>query len=519
MQDRLEVINHKELARLNMQKVLDLKKTSSERNKMGQFATPSMLAFEMADYARKLVEETSNENVKVRFLEPGFNLGAFYSALLRNFPKSYIESATGYEIDPHYGAPATDLWKGSFIKLYIEDFTKANPPERSKSNLILCNPPYVRHHHICQDEKTRLKAKVKERLGIKLSGLSGLYCYFMCLAHDFMEDDGLAGWLVPSEFMYVNYGSAIKDYLLNKVTLLHIHQFDPNEVQFTDAYVSSTIVWYRKTPPPQGNRIKFTSGGTLANPRTTEMISAKELSQAKKWGLARVNISPTDTRAKLSDLFDIKRGLATGANEFFILTHEKLALYKIPSEVLIPILPSPRYLSVDVITGDSRGNPVIDHPLFLINCNKNEKYVQENYPGLWQYLQTGIESGIDQRYLCSNRSPWYMQEKRPASPFLCTYLGRKSKTGRTFRFILNHTHATATNSYLLLYPKAYLHQSLIAYPRLKERIWELLNDISSDSLVSEGRVYGGGLHKVEPRELGNARIDINSILGFLEEAK
>ena len=54
-----------------------------------------------------------------------------------------------------------------------------------------------------------------------------------------MADDGLAAWLIPSEFMDVNYGRAIKEYLLNQVTLLRIHRFDPSDVQFNDALVSS----------------------------------------------------------------------------------------------------------------------------------------------------------------------------------------------------------------------------------------------------------------------------------------
>src|SRR5262249_24618916 len=159
----------------------------------------------------------------------------------------------------HYGDPAMTLWKSTGLTYRLEDFTKARPEPRF--NLLICNPPYVRHHHLESGDKSRLLAHTLEVSGMKLSGLAGLYCHFIGLAHGWMEDGGLAGWLIPSEFMNVNYGLAVKQYLLERVTLLHIHRFDPSDVQFADALVSSAIVWFRKTPPPRNHSVRFTFGG------------------------------------------------------------------------------------------------------------------------------------------------------------------------------------------------------------------------------------------------------------------
>jgi adenine-specific DNA-methyltransferase len=64
--------------------------------------------------------------------------------------------------------------------------------------------------------------------------------------------------------------------------------------------------------------------------------------------------------------------------------------------------------------------------------------------------------------------------------------------------------ATATTIYLMLYPKPAFAKVLLNRPELLKEVWQALDRISDQALIGEGRVYGGGLHKLEPRELGNA---------------
>ena len=491
-----------ERRRVALQADLDATKDRTERNRLGQFATPSRLAVDMLSYARTLL----GQHTKVQFLDPALGTGAFYSALLDVFPKNDIESAVGYEIDLHYGVAAAELWRASGLDVRLEDFTLARPPEISeKFNLLICNPPYVRHHHIVSVDKQRLQAQTRLACGVRMNGLAGLYCYFLGMSHAWLSDRGVAGWLIPSEFMDVNYGVSVKRYLLDNVTLLHIHRFDPHEVQFGDALVSSAVVWFRKEKPPRSHSVRFSYGGSLQHPLLDRRVQVNSLRHDPKWTRYPTKGQYAEIHAPvLADFFKIQRGLATGNNKYFILSSEEIKCRKLPMQVFRPILPSPRYISHDEIAADAEGNPILERRLFVLDRRLEEAEIEQRYPTLWAYLVEGKAQGIAERYLCRHRTPWYRQETRPPAPFVCTYLGRSNTArARPFRFILNNSQATAANVYLMLYPKPSLDAAMRQDATLKQRIWKVLNNICPQAMLGEGRVYGGGLYKLEPKELGN----------------
>jgi methylase of polypeptide subunit release factors len=505
---RIDALHLLEAQRLELQTELDSAKSKIERNQLGQFATPSLLATSILEHAKRFLPSSK----PIRFLDPAIGTGAFYSALLQVFPNDQIAAARGYEIDSHYGEIARLLWRDLHIEILIGDFTQSPPPEQDddKFNLVICNPPYVRHHHLPPEDKKRLQTQTAHIIHTKLSGLSGLYVYFLGIAHAWLQNDGIAGWLIPSEFMDVNYGSAIRQYLTSRVTLLDIHRFDPEEVQFNDALVSSVIVWFRKQKPISNHEVCFSLGGSLDNPYLRQNVSLDTLRQEQKWTRFPKRPARTASRPELRfrDLFEIKRGIATGSNAFFIVDIEQIRQHELPSEFLTPILPSPRYLESDEVLADSNGNPLLKRPLWLLSCDLPEDQVAKHYPALWRYLQLGTAQGIKNGYLCRHRTVWYAQDKRIPSPFLCTYMGRPSSdhVGNPFRFILNHSRAVAPNVYLNIYPNQMLAQALVDRPELKRTIWHSLQSITVEKLVDEGRVYGGGLYKLEPKELGNLPI-------------
>jgi len=213
-------------------------------------------------------------------------------------------------------------------------------------------------------------------------------------------------------------------------------------------------------------------------------------------------------------VFTIKRGIATGANSFFVLPRAHARALGIPESALRPILPSPRNLPDSVIERGDDGYPAIDKPLSVIDCELTEAEVEKEYPKFWEYLERGKKDNVHVGYLASRRSPWYTQERRSAAPFLCTYMGRRRDSGHAFRFLWNRSDATAPNVYLLLYPKEPLARALRRDAALYEKVFAFLQGIDPATLVGEGRVYGGGLYKVEPKELG--RVPAVKLLQMVE---
>jgi predicted RNA methylase len=509
--------HQREARRAAIQREIDSTKSLEQRNRLGQYATPFALARQIVTSALAYLPSEK----PVTFIEPALGTGVFYSALLSSLGSRSIHRSVGVELDADYAQAAQTIWSGQDIDIHVGDFLDFSTNSRNvrQFNLLCTNPPYIRHHHIASARKLLLQTKIKTNLGLSVSGLSGLYLYFMLLADSLLADDAIASWLVPSEFLVVNYGKALRYYLTSHVTLLELHQFDIHDVQFDDALVSSCIVTYAKRRPSSNHRVRITFGADMIEPGIQHELDLADPVFAGRWTMFSQKVERSAGRSTMlciGDLFDIKRGIATGANDFFILDRDRVALHSIPEEYLKPILPSPRLIHEPIIGSNQENIPLITPQLFLLACDQPPEVVQRRHPELWNYLRYGVEQAVDERYLCRSRDVWYYQERRIPSRFLASYMGR-SNGGRQkpIRFFLNRSNALVTNVYLHLYPKAHLAALLAEDDKREIELLDRLNSIPVAELIHAGRSYGGGLHKLEPKEL--ASIPLVDPPGWLQD--
>jgi hypothetical protein len=228
------------------------------------------------------------------------------------------------------------------------------------------------------------------------------------------------------------------------------------------------------------------------------MIEAQDkLLDVPKWfSIATPNPVTADWQSSglvvpLKALAKVVRGIATGANKFFVLPAHTVRQLSLEPYV-VRTLQRNRDIQ-DIILDEARWQALSEEGkcvwLLYLNGNDAERQVE-----LRAYLAEGEAKGYHRRSLVQTRKKWYAMEQRDVPTIFFTILTRGNP-----RFILNRAGVRPLNMFSLIYPNRYILDADAA-----ELLWALLNsNFSLSRLHSVSRTYGGNTLKVEPRELDN----------------
>ena len=475
---------------------------SEENNKTGLYLTPPELATEIT---KKVIAIARDRKLEIHFGDPAIGTGVFFSILQHLLAEDEIKSAIGIELNKIRAKNTQERWRHKGLQVFPGDYLHIdNLPHRS---LIIANPPYVRYQHIDSKYSKELREKAIFESGMNISGQSGLYIYFILASHAWMQENAISAWLVPSDFMSSNYGSSLREYLSSRVDLEFLHIYSDESPKFENAQVSPCVLIFTNRSPNIHGAVKISYGGSLEDPSTKKLLKIEDLRSMKKWTFGSIfENQPLLEGPFLGELFNVTRGIATGANDFFLMEEKDLIQYKIPRELTKPVIPKVRYIKSDTIDSLPDGTPDVEPRLFLFDTSIAEKELRERFPELNDFLDLADQRGIKERSLVKSRRVWTQQERRQPAPFLVTYMGRGSEGVAPIRFIRTCSKAVATNNYLLLYPKPRLAELLDRDPTRYDSLFELLKDVETNILKLYWRKYGGGLKKIEPKDLMNAQL-------------
>jgi adenine-specific DNA-methyltransferase len=463
------------------------------RKKFAQFFTPFPIAILMAKWI------LGNDELKT-VLEPAFGLGIFSRAIFSNKKNVNIK---GYEVDfKIYEKAKTTFLSNQNVSIILENYL-SNDWE-NKYDGIICNPPYFKFHDY--DNKNLIK-EIESKLNCKLTGFTNIYTLFLLKSIFQLNKNGRAAYIVPSEFLNSDYGKLVKSYLIKSETLRHIVVIDFEENVFDDALTTASIIFCANDN--QAEKVKFSNVHSLDDLEKIEQlisdypnfsqsnntISFSELNPEIKWRTyyQEQNSTKFKNLVPFTNFARVVRGIATGANEYFVFNQSKATEFSIPQGYLLPCICKAVDIKKSFFTDeDFQTLKENNRDVFLLNAVDTANYNIE------QYLQKGVDEGIDKRFLTASRSPWYSLEKRSPSPI---WVGVFNRNG--LKFIRNEASLSNLTTFHCIYPN---QTGLFSNTDIDLLFAYLLTDVAKQIFDDNRREYGNGLKKFEPNDINKAKV-------------
>jgi len=472
------------------------------------FLTPPEVASEMVRTALSLHDEES-----VHFGDPAIGNGIFFATLVSKLSGWHLSSAVGYDLDQTRIEALNRRWASRNLHAVAADFLERRGDE--SRSLVLANPPYLRYQGLSSSQTQRWRRRLFEETSIDIDGQADLFVYFVLAAHCWMKPGAVACWLLPVEFMESRYGKALRDYLTKNVALKRVHVYDRARSRFENARVSSTVVVFQKREPRPSDIVHLTTGNVLEVPATSRSVSVAELGRLSRWRQSLFTIQPRSDVTlsgnldadglEIRRLFRVRRGIATGANAYFVLNEMKRRSLGADRRWLKPLIPKSRFLSTSVIEADSDSLPSNIPQYWLIDTDESLANIRSCAPGFAEYLDQ-VGNAVGERRLVRSRKPFYRQERIPSPALFFGYMARSDSTRLPSRFFLNRSSAVILNNYLGLYPVPRLQMAIDDGLVTWDELYAALLEIERSSLLEAGRNYVSGLSKAEPSDLSGVLV-------------
>ncbi len=372
-------------------------------------------------------------------------------------------------------------------------------------DVAIANPPYVRQEDIGTKE---YKGALVKQYSDAVSARSDLYCYFYTRTLQLLKAGGIHVFVCSNSWLDVGYGAKLQDYLMKNAHILTIYE-SAVERQFSTADINTIITVISKSSGDDERETRFVSlrdefNTALAFPESRrEIIRTQEALRAggtdgnkyigDKWGgryLRAPDIYPyilekyASQLVRLHEIGSVKRGVTTGANDFFFLSPEEIETSGIEPEFLYPIMTSPQ--ESKKLSVDSNSLP---YKMFL--CPKEKEELSGT--GALNYIQWGESEYLHKKSTMASRKLWY----NLGVPTLGQILVNKMIDSTSHAFI--STEGLYANNVL------YTFTDLKSSPT---RVAATLNSTFCQMAANlQGRTnFGGGMLELAAYELSSLRV-------------
>ena len=394
------------------------------RKRWGQFFTPPQVA-------NFMIEWVLGSGLPELY-DPAYGLGAFH-------PRREGIRFSATEIDPLILAH-TDLGDAkSDCSIRREDYLATWG--RTHGNIV-CNPPYMRFQRF--EGRSEVFAAFNSKLRIRLSGYTNTASAFLIKSLSELDRGGRLSYIMPLEFLNTGYGAVIKERLITNQHLVSIINLKCEKDIFPDATTSVGIILYDSSK--HHSHVNFHSVNSISDLNRmssldpASVVSVGDLDPKQKWlpYFQTSKVSVDVSRAMPLEYYGrFSRGIATGANEFFVLAPSKAKLLGLRESECLPCVTRSSQIRQAVFTNNDIQELLQDDaPLLLFSAKGSAS------DAACRYIKQGEAQGYHERFLTKNRTPWYKTEQRPSAPLL---LGVFSRGG--YKMVLNRSNALNLTCY------------------------------------------------------------------------
>lgn len=453
-----------------------------KRRLTGAFYTPSTIVNPMVGWVLQ-----RNPH---RVVDAGCGSGRFAAAVARQRSDLEIVAVDSDPLATLLCRTNLHLAGARRFRVLQADYTTLDLEPIPGRTAFIGNPPYVRHHEMRPEQK-EWAVTTAARLGIKLSKLSGLHVHFFFATAIHGQPGDIGCFVTSAEWLDVNYGAALRQLLTSWLGADSLHLINPESVPFDDAMTTAVITCFEIGGIASPVRCRFIHDRSELGDLTHggNSVSRPCMVQSPRWTtlLRAADSSPRENGTglvPLGTLVRVSRGVATGANRFFVMGKDEARQRGLGAHVR-PVISKAE--EVFQASGAIRDNP--DRKVLLDLAGSDIPLQAPANAPLRAYLEQGERDGIPARYLCAHRRPWWRVGTNDVPPVVATYMARQEPA-----FALNVDGMAILNVVHGLYPRV---------PLTPEELAALVSYLNAQrsSFRGAGRTYHGGLEKFEPREM------------------
>lgn len=468
----------------------------------GGFYTPDSLV----DQCVRIVSSLTSGRTALRVVEPSIGDGAFLRGFDRSGFSLRIEELIGIELLDSEARKSRSELRRLDINGRILNRSAVSWAASADDifDVAVGNPPFVRYQFVSPEDRAST-TDLARRIGVSFAGVSNLWIPVILGTLSKLRDGGVFAFVVPAECFTGISAGEVREWLVHNSRQLRVDLFPAGS--FPEVLQEVVILsGIRSTRLVESVKCKILEHGKAGRARSSTHLISNGREPWTRYLLTRDEIHAFEEIAQtkyvscLGKLAKFEVAAVTGANGFFSLNSAELEAHELepwsrPLLARIRHAPGLKYTDADHEIADGLGLPV--HLLDFSESNPDPKLSERAK----RYLATGVKLGLNDRYKCRIRSPWYRV------PFIRPGEMMLSKRSHYFpRMVLNEKGAVTTDT---IYRGVLNNESQLTG---RDLVAGFHNSLTLLSAELEGRSFGGGVLELVPSEV--SRLVVPAISGF-----